>query len=142
MKNSSRLRTEAWLLRGISSMPGALALANDRLSFTAFGAGNFGGRQLRKLEAEAGRDGLATRLGNDENTVVFDVPLAEVQDVNFPWYYFSGGVKLTLCGVRYRFGFARPANTKLPSENADLSDITKARRSGKAWKAVLIEPYK
>lgn len=120
-------------------MPGALTLADDRLSFTAFGSGNFWGRQLRKLEAEAGRVGLAKQLGDDQRTVVFEVPLSEVQDVTFPWYYFSGGVKLTLGGVRYRFGFDRPANTKMPSESLDLGDISKARRSGKAWKAVLID---
>ena len=121
-------------------MPGTLRLASGRLSFTASGSGNFWGRQLRKLEVEAGREGLAEQLDNDERAVVFDVSLADVQAVNFPWYYFSGGVKLTLRGVRYRFGFDRPANTRLPSESMDLSEITKARRKGKAWKAVLIEP--
>lgn len=119
-------------------MPGALMLAKGRLSFTAFGSGNLWGRQLRTLEVEAGHTGLAKRLGDDENTVVFDVPLADVQDVTFPWYYFSGGVKLTVGGVRYRFGFDRPANTRMPSEGVDLGEITRARRSGKAWKAVFM----
>lgn len=121
-------------------MPGALMLAEDCLSFTAFDSGNLWRSQLRKLESDAGRVGLAKLLGNDEKTVVFDVPLSEVQDVNFPWYYFSGGVKLTLNGVRYRFGFDRPSNTKMSSEGGDLfGEVSKARRNGKAWKAVLIE---
>ena len=139
MKRRSHLRTEAWLLTGISSIPGALRLSGGRLSFTAFGAGNCGRRKLRKLEAETGQEGLAKRLGDDEHAVVFDVPLADVQEATFPWYYFTGGVKLTLDGARYRFGFARPANTKLPSDGLGLDDIAKARRSGKAWKAVLSE---
>ena len=128
------------MLRGISSIPGALKLSGGRLSFTAFGAGNCWRRQLRKLERETGRVGLAELLGDDQNAVVFDIPLAEVQDVHFPWFYFSGGVKFTVDGVRYRFGFDRPANTKLSAEGADLvGAISKARRSGRAWKAVFID---
>ncbi len=139
MKRKSQLITRAWLLRGISSIPGTLKLSKGRLSFTASDAGTCWGFQLRKLEAQAGRAGLAERLSKDKNTVVFDVPLADVQQVHFPWFYFSGGVKLTLHGVRYRFGFDKPANTRMPSEGVDLSEIKKARRSGKAWKAVLLE---
>ena len=139
MKGKSQLSTKAWLLRGISSIPGRLKLSKGRLSFTAFDAGTCWGFQLRKLEAATGREGLAERLSNDENTVLFDVPLIEVQRVRFPWFYFSGGVKLTLGGVRYRFGFDKPANTRMPSEALDLSEISKARRSGKAWKAALLE---
>jgi len=136
----SHLRTQAWLLRGISSIPGALRLAGGRLSFTAFGAGNLWPSQLRTLERDTGRIGLAKRLGKEENTVVFDVPLADIQHVRFPWYYFSGGLKLTLNGIVYRFGFDRPSNTKLSGEGADLvGEVSRARRSGKAWKAVLID---
>ena len=137
MKKRSQLRTEAWLLKGLSSMRGTLSLASGRLSFTAFGSGTFWSRQLRKLEEETGREGLAERLENDKNTVVFDALLADVQNIHFPWYYFTGGLKLTLGGVRYRFGFAKPANTKLPSEGLGFDDIAKARRSGKAWKTAL-----
>ena len=138
-KRKTQLSTKAWLLRGISSIPGTLKLSKGRLSFTAFDAGTCWGFQLRKLEAETGREGLAERLDHGKNTIVFDVPLADVQKVRFPWFYFSGGVKLTLDGVRYRFGFDKPANTRMPSEGVDLSEISKARRSGKAWKAVLLE---
>ena len=140
MKRSSQLSTQAWLLRGISSIPGTLKLAKGRLSFTASGSGTCWGFQLRKLEREADRAGLAKRLNDDENTVVFDVPLSDVQQVNFPWFYFSGGVKLTLNGVCYRFGFDKPANSRMPSESMDLSGVSKARRRGKAWKAALIGP--
>ena len=54
MDKPKLIRTEAWLLRGISSLPGMLELADGNLSFTAFGSGNFWGFQLRKLEQETG----------------------------------------------------------------------------------------
>lgn len=137
---STPLCTDAWLLRGINSMPGTLKLAGGRLSYTACGAGTFWRRQLRKLETEVGRAGLAKRLYENEKAIVFDVSLADVQEVHFPWFYFSGGVKLTLYGVRYRFGFEQPANTRVASEGGDLiGQIARARRLGKAWKAVLLE---
>jgi hypothetical protein len=130
------LSTEAWLLKGTRSIPGSLKLADDRLSFTALGSGNFGRGQLEQLESESGRKGLAKVLDRDEEAVVFDVPLSDVQDINFPWYYFSGGVKLTIGGVQYRLGFDRPANTHTSVD--PMGEVSKARKSGKAWKAVLL----
>lgn len=143
------LRTDAWLLRGISSIPGTLALAENRLRFTASGYGTAWPFQLRTLERVAARPGLAHRLDADETALVFDLPLGEVRDVSFPWYYFSGGVKLTARGVRYRFSFARPANTRTPPNRehalevartvgSAASEISRARRNGEAWKAALL----
>lgn len=140
MKRSTHLHTPAWLLRGISSIPGTLRLAAGRLSFTASGSGNLWGHQLRRLERDVGRKGLAKRLSDEEYAVVFDVPLAHVQQVRFPWYYFSGGLKLTLNGVVYRFGFDRPSNTRLSSEGGNLlGEVSQARRHGKAWQTALVE---
>ena len=137
MNKTAQHSTPAWLLRGIHSIPGRLTLAGGRLSFTAFGAGNCGRRQLRRLESATGQEGLAKRLSRNEEAVVFEVPLSDVQEVTFPWYYFSGGLKLTVRGVRYRFGFDRPANTKLSGEGGDVvGESTRARRRGKAWKTV------
>lgn len=138
MTPSPRLRTAAWLLRGISSLPGVLSLANNRLTFTAFGSGNFWPGQLRQLEADTGRAQLAQRLESDQRSILLDVPLDEVEAIRFPWYYFSGGVKLTVGGVRYRFGFDRPANT-MPSHDVvgNINEITRGRQSGKAWRKAL-----
>lgn len=142
MKHTSHLRTEAWLLWGLSTLPGELALANGRFSYTAFGCGNFWPAQLRRLEADSGRAGLAQRLDDGEQTVLFDVPLTEVQDVHFPWFYFSGGMKLTVSSVRYRFGFDRPANARAVTDVADLlTSVSRARHSGRAWRAVLLHEY-
>jgi len=117
--------TPAWLLVGMTrSVPGVLELADGHLAYTT----------------EEGR--------------VFDVPLAEVSDVKFPWYYFSGGVKFAVGRERYRLSFVRPndasdipgrllAGTEtggpaaLLTAGRKLSDISEGRRAGKAWKAVL-----
>ena len=143
------LRTDAWLLRGISSIPGTLTLAENRLRFTASGHGTAWPFQLRTLERVAARPGLARRLDADETALVFDLPLGEVRDVSFPWYYFSGGVTLTARGVRYRFSFIRPNDTLAPA-NAEHategtrpggrapSEMSRARRNGRAWKAALL----
>ncbi len=123
------LFTPAWLLKGITgSVPGVLELHNGRLAFTT----------------EEGR--------------VFEAPLAEVRDVKFPWYYFGGGVKLTVNNESYRLSFVRPndasdipgrllARTGGPGAVAGLLtvgqkivDIGEGRAAGKTWKAVLTSP--
>lgn len=133
----------------ISSLPSTLALAEDCLRFTASGHGTAWPFQLRSLERCAARPGLAHRLDADETALVFDLPLSEVLAVSFPWYYFSGGIKLTVRGTRYRFSFARPANTHTPADRGNVgevartvtgtaSEIARARRNGRAWRAALL----
>jgi hypothetical protein len=95
--------TSAWLLIGMTgSAHGVLRLANGRLTFTT-------------------GDGRS----------VFDVPLSGVSDVKFPWYYFSGGVKIRIGADSYRLSFVQPNNEAGPS------DIGAGRRAGKALKALL-----
>ncbi len=60
----------------------------------------------------------------------FDVPLAEVQDINFPWYYFGGGFKMRIGADKYRFSFVEPHN--------ESADIFGGRRTGKEWKNALL----
>jgi hypothetical protein len=86
--------------------------------------------------------------------VVFDVPLAEVTDVIWPWYYFGGGVKLSVDGTQYRFSFVLPNGAEYPTarlaaevgdpaalaivrQKAD--DIGAGRTVGKEWRR-RIEP--
>ena len=81
--------------------------------------------------------------------VVFDVPLAEVTDVIWPWYYFGGGVKLSADGTQYRFSFVLPNGAEYPTarlaaevgdpaalaivrQKAD--DIGAGRDVGKEWR--------
>jgi hypothetical protein len=117
------LRTPAWLLVGLfGNRPGVLALADGRLTF----------------DTEEGR--------------VFDAPLAEVTAVTYPWYYFGGGMKVTVAGTRYRLSFVRPNGaedipTRLLGPLDDLqglliagrkfADVRSGRQAGKAWKAAL-----
>jgi hypothetical protein len=119
------LCTPAWLLVGLTrSVPGVLELVDDDLAFTT----------------DDGR--------------LFDVPLAEVRDVEFPWYYFGGGVKLRVGAERFRLSFVRPNDAsdlegRLLARSEDggaaalltagrkVLDIGDGRRAGRAWKRVL-----
>lgn len=62
--------------------------------------------------------------------VGFDVPLTEVQDITFPWYYFGGGFKMRIGNDNYRFSFIKPHD--------EYANIGEARATGKAWKRALI----
>ena len=96
------------------------------------------------LDLTAGRLRFST-----PDKVVFDVPLAEVTDVVWPWYYFGGGVKLSAAGERYRLSFVLPNGAEYPAarEAADTgdpaslaivwdkaSDIGAGRDLGKEWR--------
>jgi len=99
------------------------------------------------LDLRAGRLRYSTPAG-----VVFDVPLADVTDVIWPWYYFGGGVKLTAGGEQYRFSFVLPNGAEYPTARlaaaaGDLSsltivwqkaeDIGAGREAGKEWRRQL-----
>lgn len=105
------LESLAWRLVGLTGTdPGVLSLRTGRLRFET------------------------------DDGVVFDVPLAAVTDVVFPWYYVGGGVKLTAGGERYRLSFVRPngANTgELRVATRAVHDIGEGRAAGKAWRAAL-----
>jgi hypothetical protein len=121
------LCTQAWLLIGLTrSIPGVLESADGRFTLTT------------------------------EDGCVFDVPLSEVTDVNFPWYYFGGGVKFKIGIDNYRLSFVQPndaddvpyhllAKTDHFLAKAEIGDlsallpagISKGRRAGKSWKSAL-----
>ncbi len=102
--SQSVLHTPAWLLRGLTgSEAGSLELANGRFTFTS-----------------------------DEGQRIIDVALSEVREVKFPWYYFGGGMKLSIGTERYRVSFLQPGNT-----GGDIFDISSGREIGKRWKAAL-----
>src|SRR5205807_2278250 len=72
------IRSRVWILRGLGNSPAVMTLAKGHLALTS------------------------------EEGAVFDAPLAEVREIKFPWYYFGGGVKLTVGTKRYRISFVRP----------------------------------
>ncbi|WP_295455415.1 hypothetical protein [uncultured Thiodictyon sp.] len=149
MKTPTQLCTEAWLLVGLTgSVPGKLKLAAGRLSFIAMGSGTLWTKELRKLEQAVARPGIAEQLDRGENALVFDLPLSDLT-VNFPWYYFSGGMKITAGKNKYRFSFGQPANTTLPVNSANIANVAlrvgdqlmeigTMRGRGAAWKAALL----
>lgn len=97
------LQSQVWLLSGMTaSAPGILQLADGRIAF-------------------------ATSEG-----AVFDVALSAVTGVEFPWYYFGGGMKLKIGAESYRFSFMLPGNM-----GGGIGDIGPGRRIGKEWKAAL-----
>ena len=150
MQKPDSLTTPAWLLIGMTgSVPGKLKLSNECLSFTALGFGTLWKKELIKLEQSTGQAGLADKLDNGESALVFDIPLSKIS-VSFPWYYFSGGMKIKAGEHKYRFSFGEPANAQMPVglENLpcmalrigdNVLEVHSMRGRGKAWQAVLLK---
>ena len=96
------------------------------------------------LESGGGRFAFTT----DEQRV-FDVPLSEVTDVKFPWYYFGGGVKFKIGTAGYRLSFVQPndaddipfdliSRTEFGDPAArSTAGIREGRQAGEAWKLIL-----
>ena len=96
------------------------------------------------LDLTAGRLRFSTA-----DQVVFDVQIAEVTDVVWPWYYFGGGVKLRAAGEPYRLSFVLPNGAEYPTARlaaeagdpaslaivwSKASDIGAGRNVGKEWR--------
>ncbi len=142
------LRSEAWLLRGISSIPGELRLEEGRLVFEAWNTGTAWPWQLRKLERELGAPGFADAIENGRPCRLFDWPVADLI-AWCPWYYFGGGIKLRRNGLTLRFSFGRPANTRINAHGTpaaagqameNLGELAVMRSRGKQWIAALARP--
>ncbi|MEZ5653021.1 MAG: hypothetical protein R3E87_21010 [Burkholderiaceae bacterium] len=140
-----RMRGEAWLLRGISSIPGELILQGGSLRWIGHGSGSAWPWQLRKLERAFSTPGFARALLDDRAATLFVVPTRAVA-VHWPWYTFGGGFTLHVNGVSLRISLGRPANTRLrppgAAAGAALGDavgqwrlVGAMRTRGKAWKA-------
>lgn len=115
----------AWLLIGLtrSSAIGQLVLRRNRLSF---------------------------RVGDD---VLFDVDRAEIERIVFPWYYFSGGMKVWAQRRLYRLSFVKPNSAEVATAQllaragspaalgmvvAKVADMASGRRAGKRWRELLL----
>lgn len=98
------LSTEAWMLEGLArSTPARLQLAGERLSLWS------------------------------ADQLLFDVPVEAVESVHTPWYYFGGGLHLTIDGQRYRLSFVVPT-----AEQGGITDIPKGRAMCKLWVETLL----
>lgn len=136
--SSNRLRTDAWLLRGISSIPGELHLASGTLSFACTGTGSAWPFQLRKLGRDTREPSLASVLEEGRPFQLFQWPADRVQ-ATLPWYYFGGGIKLQYQGVQLRFSFGRPASSThgLAAAADELREVSTMRSRGKLWASAL-----
>jgi hypothetical protein len=141
------LRSQAWLLRGNSSLPGELVLKSGQLSFIAHNTGSAWPWQLRKLERELASPGIAKAIDEGQKTVVFVWPVGEIR-AWCPWYYFGGGIKVARENIVLRFSLGMPANMQLRAGPANpvaavlqifatLKDIRNMRTQGALWQRAL-----
>jgi hypothetical protein len=120
------LVSPVWVLRGIMNDPGYLVAAGGRVVLAA-----------------AHADGPA-----------FDVDLAELVDVQWPWWWFGGGFKATVRGTRYKLAFVRPNGAPGPDRGlltdldhlaigytghavSGLVDVVEGRSQAQLWRGVL-----
>lgn len=131
-----RLRTEAWLLRGISGIPGELRLDDGVVSFVACGTGSAWPFQLRSLERLLAHPDMA--LEDRLPLQLFAWPVSQVW-FELPWYYFGGGIKLRRQGMCLRFSFGQPAGAGrgLREAGAELRKLGPMRDRGRLWAAAL-----
>jgi len=141
---TNKLRSQAWLLRGISAIPGELGLSGDALSFTVHGAGSAWDWQLRKLERHARTTRFASLVRSGSHALLFDAGLREI-DITFPWYYFSGGLVVKTSDDTYKLSFGRPANSPRAGVHrdsshalAELGEVASMRKIGKLWREALV----
>ncbi len=124
------LSSPAWLLRGISSIPGELRLCDSRISFIAHERGSAWDWQLRRLERDAGSLGFEKSLKDGSTASLFNESLKDIH-VRSPWYYFSGGLVLQIRGVSYRISFGKPASSS--NDDDELGTVSTMRQAGKQW---------
>ena len=108
---STTLETPAWLMRGVityNAKVGTLRLDGGRLSF-------------RETRADA---------------AVFDIAVADIANVKFPFYNVGSVVRFDAGGKRYRLAFLA-SEQRSKWSGARLRDVRPARRWGKQWKAAL-----
>ncbi len=107
------LETPAWLMSGVitfNAKLGTLRLDHGRLSFRETGA----------------------------NAAMFDLTLADLRNVKFPFYNVGTVVRFDSGGERYRLAFLA-SERKFKWSGARFRDLRPARRWGKQWKSALTE---
>jgi hypothetical protein len=108
---ATTLETPAWLMHGVSTYNaklGTLRLDCGRISFRETGA----------------------------ESAVFDIALADIGSVRFPFYNLGSVVRFDAGGKRYRLAFLA-SQRRFKWSGARLTDVRPARRWGKQWKAAL-----
>ncbi len=87
------------------------------------------------------KSGDELALATDDGEL-FRIPLSETK-VQFPWFYFGGGMRVTAGGSRYTLAFSRPAKvqgepTRVFNSFGDMWAAGNASvKSSSEWKAAL-----
>ena len=134
------LHSQAWLIRGISGIPGELRLSSETLSFVATGTGSAWPFQLRKLAAQLHQPLPGETLEQGQPVQLFAWPVQEVVS-HAPWFYFGGGINLRRGGVGLRISFGRPVGVLGdPGPGlAGLRELSAMRALGELWANALAE---
>ncbi len=130
------MESPAWLLRGISALPGRLRLVEGRLSFTALGTGSAWGWQLRQLGRQAASPRLGQELASGRPALVFDDDLAQLA-IRSPWYWFGGGIIVASSRGSFRLAFGPPVGSDGGDGYCELAKIEPMRMLGARWRSVL-----
>lgn len=128
--------SRAWLLRGISTLPGRLQLAGGTVWFTATNTGSAWDWQLRKLDRLAVTTDFSQRLQLGQPAVLFRERLENLV-IASPWYYFQGGLVVRSARGTWRISFGPPARASadesLAALEGELVTMAAMRRTGKHW---------
>lgn len=128
--------SRAWLLRGVSTLPGRLRLAGGSVQFTATGTGSAWDWQLRKLDRLAVTTDFSQRLQLGQAAVLFRERLENLM-ITSPWYYFQGGLLVHSARGTWRISFGPPARStadeSLAAVGGELRTVADMRRTGKHW---------
>jgi len=128
--------SKAWLLRGISALPGHLSLAGGWLSLRLLGSGSAWDWQLDKLARLAADADLIEQLLNGQRPLVFRQQLQTLA-IRWPWYYFKGGMVITTARSRWRISFGPPVDNAGNRSLAGVIDhwntIIDMRQTGQHW---------
>ncbi|WP_269539443.1 hypothetical protein [Cerasicoccus fimbriatus] len=145
------VESRAWLLLGpVKSLPGALLWDGQRVTFVACGTGSFSESDLREIaEANALPAEACESIFAEKPTPLIVATPAEISGVKMPWYYFKGGIQITVRNHGYKFSFIRPQNTVEPTyyledqfrwtggAGQEDVDIAGGKTAGAKWKQLL-----
>ena len=83
-------------------------------------------------------DGRLSFRETGANAATFDLTVADIHDVRFPFYNVGTVVRFDSGGERYRLAFLA-SERRFKWSGARFSDIRPARRWGKQWKSALTQ---
>lgn len=131
------MHSDAWLLRGVSSIPGRLLLEHGHIRFVVSSSGTAWPWQLRKLARQLATTWPGDGDGRARDAELFRWPLDGVR-AWAPRYYFSGGIRLAHAGRVLRFSFGRPVDAEARGEELDVyREVDRMRATGLQWRATL-----